>query len=289
MSARRQTGDIVKLAGVGAALFTYASAIEPQLVEHVQFTLNCPRLPAEFDGYRVLLLSDFHSRKFGMREQNVLKTIQNLPPHDIIALCGDLVHTPEGTEGMAKFIGQLHANDGVFVTFGNSEHKNGVVPHTLAKAFSAVGAKMLINKNTTINRGDSCIAIAGVDDNVSGHDKIQDALKSIPDNQFKLLLMHSPDSIGKAAAFGVDLVLSGHTHGGQVKFPFIGSPYTHSHFGSRMSHGLYRKKKLSSLIGFHAGITQLYVTRGVGTSGLALRFLCRPEITTITLRRGPLL
>jgi hypothetical protein len=196
------------------------------------------------------------------------------------------VHTPEGMAGMVEFVSQLRANDRIVATFGNSEHKNGVVPHELARQLAEAGAQMLLNKSITLSRNGANICIAGVDDPVSRHDDIHAALDGVPMDRFKVLLMHSPDNIGQAATLRVDVVLSGHTHGGQVKLPFFGAAYTHSILGRRMSHGLYNMGRLQSILGYAPGHTQLYVTRGVGISGLALRFLCRPELTTIVLRRN---
>ena len=98
--------------------------------------------------------------------------------------------------------------------------------------------------------------------------------------------MHSPDGIAEAVVYGVDVALSGHTHGGQIRLPLYGALYTHSIMGKRMSDGYYSRKRLRRAVGIRPGRTQLYVTRGLGVSGLALRFLTRPELTVITLRRG---
>ena len=135
-------------------------------------------------------------------------------------------------------------------------------------------------------RGDAQIALAGVDDPVNDKDRLDEALAGIPADLFTLLLMHSPDGIAEAVVRGVDVVLSGHTHGGQIRLPFYGALYTHSLLGRRMSDGYYSRGRLRRAIGIRPGRTQLYVTRGLGVSGLALRFLTRPELTVITLRRG---
>ena len=272
---------------IGAGLLAYATLIEPYALHVERVTITCERLPEQFDGYRVLLLSDFHSRGIGRRERGVLKIAEDLGEHDLIALCGDLIYTPLGMAEMAQFVSKLKARDGVYATFGNSEHKNGVVPHVLAKRLSDSGAAMLLNRHARVRRERSAIVIAGVDDPVSFHDDIGAALRGVGEDEFTLLLMHTPDSVALAAARGVDLVLSGHTHGGQVKLPLVGAAFTHSFLGTAMSHGLYCGKRLSKVLGFRTGRTQLYVTRGIGISGLAMRFLCRPEITSITLRCSP--
>ena len=125
-----------------------------------------------------------------------------------------------------------------------------------------------------------------MDDPVNDKDDLAAALRGVPDDRFTLLLMHSPDGIAEAVMRGVDVVLSGHTHGGQVRLPFFGAPHTHTLLGRRMSDGYYAGRRLRRAIGIRPGRTQLYVTRGLGVSGLALRFLAPPELTLITLRRG---
>jgi predicted MPP superfamily phosphohydrolase len=100
------------------------------------------------------------------------------------------------------------------------------------------------------------------------------AVTGIPDDGFRILLAHSPDVIRDVARLGVDLMLSGHTHGGQVRFPFIGATVVPSRYGPRYSAGEYRVEG-----------TTLYVSRGLGTVRLPIRFLCRPELAILTLRR----
>ena len=284
--SKATTNTLVGSAAFSGALLAYAAFIEPYAIQHAEVTVWSKRLPPAFDGYKVLLLSDFHSRGIERRERLVLDMVAALPKPDLIALDGDFIYTPRGMEAFASEFGAaLRARDGVFAVFGNSEHKNGVVPHLFARLLEANGVTMLLNRSKRVQRGGESIALIGVDDPAIFHDDVASAVAGITPGEFQLMLMHSPDSIGMACSLGVDMVLSGHTHGGQIKLPLIGAPYTHSRLGRGMSHGLYSGKKLGRVIGGDAGRTQLYVTRGIGISGLALRFLCRPEITTFTLRR----
>jgi len=274
-------------AGVGAAgLLGYAVGIEPFNIETVSLELFCPRLPEAFDGYTVYQISDLHTKTFGRREKRLQAILDTLPPADLIAVTGDLIHTPQGTDPFLKLSRSFRARDGIYAIFGNSEHKNGVRPHAFAQTLAQNAITPLLNRHTFIERDGAQIALVGVDDPVNDKDRLADALRGIPDDLFTLLLMHSPDGIAEAVVYGVDLVLSGHTHGGQVGLPFLGAPYTHVLLGRRMSSGYYARRRLRRVIGIRPGRTQLYVTRGLGISGLALRFLCRPELTLITLRRG---
>jgi predicted MPP superfamily phosphohydrolase len=272
--------------GFAAAALTYAVGIEPCFIETVYAEISLPRLPRAFDGYTILQLSDFHTRRFGRRERIVRGILGRLPRPDLAVITGDLIHTPAGEANFLRTVAELEAADGVYAIFGNSEHKNGVRPSAFAQELDRNGITPLLNKHVILEREGSSIALVGVDDPVSVKDDMKTAMEGLSDSIFKLLLMHTPDGISEAAVRGIDLSLCGHTHGGQVKLPIYGPIYTHSHLGRRMSHGYYAGKELKDIIGIRPGRTQLYVTRGVGVSGLALRFLCRPEITVITLRKG---
>ena len=275
------------LAGASAlGLLGYAIGVEPYLIETVHLEMYAPRLPLAFDGYVIYQVSDLHMRQMGRRERTLEKMLSRMPPADLVAVTGDMVHTPAGIEPFLQLARSFQARDGAYAIFGNSEHKNGVRPYALSQTLAANGIPPLMNRHVLLTRGDSQIALAGVDDPVNEMDRLGDALEGIPADLFTLLLMHSPDGVAEAAVRGVDVVLSGHTHGGQIRLPWYGALYTHSHLGKRMSDGYYSRDRLRKAIGIRPGRTQLYVTRGLGVSGLALRFLTRPELTVITLRRG---
>ncbi len=264
----------------------YAVGIEPFWIEAVHYELSVPRLPQAFDGYTVTQISDLHTSNYGVRERRLAAMLADLPPADLITITGDLIHTPRGTEPFLKLAESFRSRDGVYAIFGNSEHKNGVRPHAFARTLAENGITPLLNSHVLLERGGAQIALAGVDDPVNDKDDLSQALSGIPGDLFTLLMMHSPHGIAEAVVRGVDVVLSGHTHGGQVKLPWFGALYTHNPLGRRMSDGYYAGKRLRNIIGIRPGRTQLYVTRGLGISGLALRFLCRPEFTRLTLRRG---
>ena len=275
------------LAGLSTlGLLGYAAGVEPYAVETTRWDLFCPRLPLEFDGYTVLQVSDLHMRQMGRREHIIERLIRALPPVDLVAVTGDLVHTPAGIEPFLDLALSFRARDGVYAVFGNSEHKNGVRPYAFSRTLDANGIAPLLNRHVLLTRGGARIALAGVDDPVNDKDRLDEALEGIAPDVFTLALMHSPDSVAEAVVRGVDVVLSGHTHGGQIRLPLLGPLYTHSLLGRRMSDGYYGRRRLRRAIGIRPGRTQLYVSRGLGVSGLALRFLSRPEMTVFTLRRG---
>jgi len=275
------------LSGAAAlGLLGYAVGVEPYLIETVHLDLYAPRLPEAFDGYTIIQVSDLHMRQMGRRERALERLAAALPPADLIAVTGDLIHTAAGAEPFLHLIRAFHSHDGAYAVFGNSEHKNGVRPYAFSRTLAERGITPLLNRHVLLERGGARIALVGVDDPVNDLDRLEEALEGVAPDVFTLLLMHSPDGIAEAVVRGVDVVLAGHTHGGQIRLPLLGAPYTHSLMGRRMSDGYYSRGRLRRAIGIRPGRTQLYVTRGIGVSGLALRFLTRPELTVITLRRG---
>lgn len=284
LSINRSTVLGAVAASVAGAM--YATAFEPYNIELRRISISLPRLPSAFDGFTILQLSDFHTRKIGRREKNVVRLTSALPEIDLILLTGDMVHTNLGEGPFLESVRHLRSTEGKFAVFGNSEHKNGVDPAALTASLRMAGIEPLHNQHVIIKRGGATVALAGVDDPVNELDRTKQSVAGIPHSVCKLLMMHSPDSVADAVAEEIDLVFSGHTHGGQIRLPLFGAPFTHSHFGRRMSSGYYAGKKLRNVIGIRPGVTQLYVSRGIGVSGMALRFMCRPEITFVTLRRG---
>jgi predicted MPP superfamily phosphohydrolase len=282
------TGRAVRttlLAGA-AGVLTYAAAIEPFRIQVTHHDIFLPRLPEAFEGYSIYQIADLHMRRFGRREAAVARILDSLPPAGLIALTGDQIHTSGGVKPFLRLARSFRAEHGAMAVFGNSEHKNGVSPAAFARTLEENGIPCLLNRSTTIQRGGDRIAVVGVDDPVNEKDDLDAALAGVPAERFVLCLMHSPDSVAHAVMRGVDLVLSGHTHGGQIRLPRIGALFTHTYIGRRMSSGYYRTWPLRHAIGIWPGRTQLYVSRGIGVSGLAVRFFCLPELTILTLRKG---
>jgi hypothetical protein len=124
-----------------------------------------------------------------------------------------------------------------------------------------------------------------VDDAFSGCDDLESAMSGIPEGLPTILLTHSPDILMRLAGRAPDLILAGHTHGGQIRFPFIGALWLHSRYRLRISQGYFGADMLSRLSGGNVGAVQMYVSRGLGGSGIRSRLLCPPEIALITLHR----
>ncbi len=238
-------------------------------VEHHQIHLR--RLPRELDGFRIVQLSDLHHSPFTSREQieRAVETANSLQP-DIVALTGDYVSKErEYAAPCAELLGDLRPKHGVFAVLGNHDHWTDA--SLITDLFRAEGITVLVNQGMRFEKSGAAFWLAGVDDTMVGLEDLPLALAGSSETEFKLLLAHNPIILRRAARAGVDLVLSGHTHGGQVSLR-----------SDRNAAGRPRRRLLKGLA--RQGETQIYVTRGLGTVVLPVRFGCPPEVSLLELR-----
>lgn len=248
-----------------------AALTEPYMlsVEHERIQLN--RLPKAFDGFRIVQLSDIHHGPFSSREQieRAVETANRLKP-DIIALTGDYISKERHyAASCAEMLGRLKARHGVYAVLGNHDHWTDAA--LITDLFRAEGITVLINEGMHFEKNGEAFWLAGVDDTMVGLEDLSLALAGARRDEMKLLLAHNPIVLRRAARASVDLVLSGHTHGGQVAIR-----------GERNTLRGARKRLLKGL--GRLGNTQIYVNRGLGTVVLPIRYGCPPEISLLELR-----
>ena len=249
-----------------------AALTEPYMlsIEHERIGLR--RLPQAFESFRVVQLSDIHHGPFSDKSQieRAVDTANRLKP-DIIALTGDYISKERHYAApCAEMLGKLKAKYGVFAVLGNHDH--WVDAALITDLFRAEGINVLINEGMRFELNGSTFWLAGVDDTMVGLEDIPLALAGSRDDEMKLLLAHNPIVLRRAARADVDLVLSGHTHGGQVALRSEPS-----------ASGGPRRRFLKGLGRF--GNTQVYVNRGLGTVVLPIRYGCPPEVSLLELRR----
>jgi len=253
----------------------YAREIEPRLVELVRLTLTLPRLDPEFDGYRVVQIGDFHLDDW-TKPERLIRIVErvNAQRPDLVAITGDFASYSArrlDTEMLTGALGRLRAGDGTVAILGNHDYLTdaGLVLDCLREG----GVTPLINGLRTLRRGDAELHVAGIDDVMEGRSRLDLVLDEVPGSGAAILLVHEPDFADIAAATGrFDLQLSGHSHGGQVRVPLLGRAILPP-FSQRYTRGLHR-----------VGAMIQYTNRGIGSVDARLRFMCRPEITTLTLR-----
>ncbi len=232
------------------------------------------RLSPTHDGLRIVHLTDFHHSLFTSLKfvERVIQIVNLLRP-DLVALTGDYVTLSSSyIWPVAKAIGRLRARLGVFAVLGNHDFQVGA--EEMTRALRAHHVRVLRNSHFGLRSRSTTLWLIGVDDLWWGADDWPAALRSIPAREPKILLCHNPLGIRRAAAYEIDFVLSGHTHGGQVRLPVVGSVRGRSKFGRRFVDGWNR------LDG-----TQIYVNRGIGKSVVPLRLNCPPEIACLRLRK----
>lgn len=254
----------------------YSGFVEPYDYEVTETEVLIRGLPQGFDGFRIVQISDVHhSRLVSIDEvRRVVELAQKLKA-DLIALTGDYTTTYRRyIEPCAEALGALSAPEGVWAVLGNHDHYTD--PQLTARALERAHIGVLNNANTLIRRGGEALQLAGIDDwSWNGTDWGR-AFHGLDQKRATVLLSHQPRVLDATEARKVSLILSGHTHGGQVSLPLIGAP---ARFGSedfKYLHGLYKREG-----------TQLYVSRGTGVIGLPVRFGARPEISLIRLKGAP--
>lgn len=243
--------------------------------EVTETDIHIRRLGERYDGLRIVHLTDIHHSLYTPLEdvERAVKMTNHLQP-DMIVLTGDYVtFSPTYIWPVAQVLGRLRARLGVFAVLGN--HDFQVDADEMTRALEGHRIKVLRNSHFALASGRDRLWMVGVDDLWWSADDLEAAMRHVPPHDPKILLCHNPVGIHMAAEQRIDLVLSGHTHGGQVRLPVVGGLYTRSKLGKRFIAGWNR------LDG-----TQIYVSRGIGKVLVPLRVNCPPEIACLNLRAG---
>jgi len=238
-------------------------------VRLVRYDIKSQRL-SNPEEIRIAHISDLHMTRLGFRERKALELISEFRP-DLIALTGDLIPLGKGVKAAEEFLRALGRVATVFAVEGNSEVVNGISNH-FAKFVGQLGGCWLHNEAVQFRKG---FWVAGTADPHWHRDDVAKALKEVPKDAFCLLLSHSPDIVRYKEAMRADVILCGHTHGGQIRLPFIGPLYIRArHISKSLAWG---KHELS-------GGTTLVTTSGVGTTRLPIRLFCPPEVVGLTVK-----
>lgn len=270
---RRHFLRAVAAASVPAATVTASYGLyEAGWVEVVRQTLTLPRLPHAFDDMTIAFLTDLHNGPFTSLDfiAGVVRTTLALRP-DLILLGGD--YSLKDRKYIAPcfdILGGLKAQLGVYGVLGNHDYWHGL--EETQQGFHSANIEELTNRGVWIERKGYRFRLAGVDDLWMGKVDLNRALGEAKPDDACLVLSHNPDVAEKLRDPRVGLMLSGHTHGGQVVFPG-GAPFVPSHYGQKYLHGVC-----------HAPATTVYVSRGLGCASIPVRFGSRPELTLVTLK-----
>lgn len=265
-----------------AALLGYMFA-ESFWIEVERYELSSPQVPAEFDGTKIILLTDIHRGWFFSQDRvrNLADKVNGLHP-DLIALTGDYVYVSTDYESSCfAELAALEAPLGRFAVLGNhdyAEHSSDgdtTDPSAAIQAIKAAGIDLLDDRGVWVEREGERIRIGGVSDYKMGLPDLAPTIDGTTPADLVILLDHNPDYAETLPAGAVDLVLSGHTHGGQVTFFGLWAPHLPSEYGQKYRTGVVRN-----------GDTTVIVSNGLGTIFPPMRFFARPQIVEITLRHA---
>lgn len=276
---KRTFGSFLTVLGLSSGGYLYANRIEPSLIDIQEQNIKHPLIPNSFDGIKMIQFSDTHlGFQYSLHQFNQLvEKINSLKP-DIILFTGDLMDEPNQYTEINKLIPilkNLHAPLGKYCIFGNHDH-GGYGSEIYRNIMETTNFTVLLNNSAPVKLKDgSKIYLLGIDDAMLGHPNLPLTLKNVPANTFKILLSHAPDLAETAARYPIQWQLSGHSHGGQIKIPFLGALVTPP-FAQIYPEGLYSIGENNPL--------SLYVNRGIGTTRLPFRFLSKPELTVFTLK-----
>ena len=267
-------------AALAAAYLLVRARLEAESLTITRVDVPVAGLPAELDGFTLIHVSDLHLRGYGPQEQELIRAVRTLPGQ-VLVVTGDFLGGPGGATVLIPLLMELGRDRQVYGVLGNHDHRPPINTQALVRDLTRAGVRMLINRGAVIHHRGRRLRIAGVDDPHSGRDDLAQALADVPPSapgarEPLLLVAHSPDILDAASRAGVDLVLAGHTHGGQICLPGGVPVFTNTRRG-RFGAGLFQR-----------GATRMFVTRGIGTAGLRARLFCPPEVAVVRLvRTGP--
>ena len=275
---------LAALGALGAGALAYATWVEPRWLDIAEVELALPRLPRALDGLTVLHLSDFHAKPGKQWHRELLERAASLSA-DLVCMTGDYGDRPQWApiafEALRKARGRL----GTFAVIGNHDldarpvgQRHG--PHRFSTAvgarlttqLEAEGVTVLGNESARLCVNGAPLWVVGVGDPHTFHDDVWRAYEGVPADEPSIFLAHAWQPTVVAAERGAVLALAGHTHGGQVRPPFLEAPFSNSHRRPPRNGGLS-----------WVGETALHVSQGLGGT-IELRFLVRPQVVRFTLR-----
>lgn len=242
--------------------------------QQIEFNVVDPAIPPEFDGFRVLFLSDLHLDGNDLLIEPFCEALNEVEA-DLCLLGGDYRNQMRGDfrqviEGFERFLPAVNSKEGVLGILGNHDSWE------MIRHLERLGVTMLINESYEIRLGNVGIWVLGVDDpHFYKCDDFAKAQQDVPEDAFRLLLAHATGALLNLNSKSVNLCLCGHTHAGQISLPVLGPVITHSKLKGPFVYGHWQY-----------GSTRGYTTSGVGTSTVHVRFNTKPEVVLITLKSG---
>jgi predicted MPP superfamily phosphohydrolase len=252
-------------------LFGAYSLIEPYLIETKEITIETNQIPAEFDGKRIVFLTDIHYGPFFSKDRlnNLVNQTNELKP-DMILLGGDYVTNDQSSvETVFSSLSNLNAPLGVYGVLGNNDPEDISI-----QAMQNAGINYIGNNAVWIGSNTSRIRVGGVGDMDTDVPNQLPTLDGVKPEDFVILVSHKADYFEKVSRSKIDLQLSGHTHGGQITFFGLWAPFINSKYGQKYVTGLKK-----------SGNNTMIISNGIGMVWAPVRFFARPQIIVITLKK----
>jgi predicted MPP superfamily phosphohydrolase len=266
------------------AIFLYGNN---NVLQVTKINISSPKIPESFNGYKIVQISDLHSKEFGSNQKNIIAKIKRLKP-DIIVITGDIIDRRRYSETESlTFVREAVKLVPVYYCTGNHEAWSGKFENSLEDKLKNAGAKLLRNESDLLKRGGEVINILGVDDpafNTNNYiedykdstymeNSIKQVIGRIDTKNYTILLSHRPELINTYEGNKIDIVFSGHGHGGQIRLPFIGGIIAPEQgFFPKYSSGQYKLNECNMI-----------VSRGLGNSIAPFRIFNLPNIVMVTL------
>lgn len=258
---------------VGGAVLFSPVPLQRYAISVNRYRIHLENLPMEFDGFRILHFTDLHHGELLpiSMVKHIIRMANNVKA-DVIACTGDYVVKSKTTSELIpvwKELSELQAKDGVFAVLGNHDHW---ADRELCLDLLENSGISLRHRSLSVERNDKKIWFTGAGDLWEDDFGVNSALKDVPDTDVKILLAHNPDTADINFDKHFDLVLSGHTHGGQVKLPFLGYPFI------PVNNKIYSQGLIDN------GRCKVFISRGIGCSSVPVRFNCYPELALLELK-----
>ncbi|MBL7049502.1 MAG: metallophosphoesterase [Nitrospira sp.] len=272
--SRRKFLKLGLYGSLGCLAASYPFLIERKLLQVNEYNIPVRNLPAEFNGFRIAQLTDIHYGSF-MTQKFLSEVINraNSLKADAIVCTGDYVTEGDNSNVIKtvwSHLNRLQAPAGVFSVLGNHDHW---VQQSESLELLIKSGQSIRHKSVAILHRGKRLWIGGAGDFWTDSPEIDRTFRSTPEDECRILLAHNPDTADSRFSTRVDLVISGHTHGGQVKIPFVSPivlPVQNKHFTS----GLVQARKAA-----------VFISKGIGSVMLPIRFNCYPEIAVLNLRQ----
>jgi predicted MPP superfamily phosphohydrolase len=261
------------LGAAGAAVGVDAFGVEANRVLVSRHDVRVPGLPLALDGLRIGQISDVHLPGNQLAARAALEHVRRERP-EVVILNGDMTESAQALSHVREFAEAARGSLATVAVLGNWEYRAGVVGERAEAAYAGTGADLLINRSSVVDLGGASLALVGLDDALTGHPDLSAARAGLRSDSTEIWLVHEP-SFADLTLTGTSarpaMLLAGHTHGGQIRIPLL--PPVKPTGAGRFLEGWYRDT-----------FAPLYVSRGVGTTGIPARFRCPAELPIFTLR-----